>query len=140
MRMMNFKTKAIRFAFRKPRFPMICDFDGDLFAAQSPAALQRRLTGLELLNDRKVRFVDASGESWSFLQNETILAPEFPMRTWRKIEIIRLFNGSRTASEMGICYPERRLANRRLDRIVCEIGAILSGETKMVGKDGARKE
>jgi hypothetical protein len=45
-----------------------------------------------------------------------------------------------TATEMGICYPERRLANRRLDRIVCEIGAILSGETKMVGKNGARKE
>jgi hypothetical protein len=136
MRAMNFKTKAIRFAFRRPRFPLICDLDGDLFAAESPDALRRRLGGRELSDERKVRFVDANGESWRFLQNEMILAPEFPMKTWRKIEIIRLFNGSRTASEMGICYPERRLANRRLDRIVCDIGAILSGETKMVGKNG----
>jgi hypothetical protein len=88
MRTMNFKTKAIRFAFRKPRFPLICDLDGDLFAAQSPAALQRRLAGLEFPDERKARFVDANGESWRFLQNETILAPEFPMRRLRKIEII----------------------------------------------------
>jgi len=106
---------------------LICDFDGDLFAAETPAALQRRLTGVELPNERKVRFVDANGESWRLLQNEMILAPEFPMRTWRKIEIIRLFNDSRNASELGLRYPERRLTNRRLDMIVCDISAILSG-------------
>ena len=109
---------------------MICDFDGYLFAAESPAALQRRLAGLVLTNERKSRFVDANGESWIFLLNEMILAPAFPIRKWRKIEIIRLFNRSRNASEMGLRYPERRLANRRLDTILCDIGAILSGEVK----------
>jgi hypothetical protein len=113
------------FAFRRPRFPLICDFDGDLFAAPSTAALQRRLAGLELIDESKARFVDANGESWRYFQNKMILAPEFPMRTWRKIEIIRLFNGSRTATEMGLCYPERRLANRRLDMIVRDIAALL---------------
>ena len=118
---------------------MICDFDGDLFAAESPAALQLRLAGLDLTNERKDRFVDANGEGWMFLLNEMILAPAFPMRRWRKIEIIRLFNGSRNASEMGLRYPERRLANRRLDRIVSDIGTILSGEVKMEGKGRARQ-
>jgi hypothetical protein len=122
---MNSETNVITYAFRKPRFPLICDFDGDLFAAQSTAALQRRLGGLDLVNERKARFVDANGESWIFLLNEMILAPEFPMRRWRKIEIIHLFNGSRTANEMGLCYPERRLANRRLDMIVRDIAALL---------------
>jgi hypothetical protein len=60
------------------------------------------------------------------------------MRRWRKIEIIHLFNGSRIASEMGLCYPERRLANRRLDRVVCDIAALLSEEVT-VGKTRARK-
>jgi hypothetical protein len=41
---------------------LICDLDGDLFAAQSPAVLQRRLAGLELINERKARFVDTNGE------------------------------------------------------------------------------
>ena len=133
------KRIAITYAFRRPRFPLICDFDGYLFAAESPAVLQRRLAGLEITNERKARFVDANGESWRFLQNEMILAPEFPIRTWRKIEIIRLFNDSRNARETGLRYPERRLANRRLDRIVCDIGVILSGEVKMEGKSRARK-
>jgi hypothetical protein len=135
---MNSKTNAITYAFRKPRFPLICDFDGDLFAAESPAALQRRFAGLDLTNERKARFVDANGESWIFLLNKMILAPEFPIRRWRKIEIIRLFNGSRNASEMGLRYPERRLANRRLDMVVCDIATLLSGEVT-VGKTRARK-
>jgi len=130
---MNSKPNAIRYAFRKPRFPLICDLDGNLFAALSPAALQRRLAGVELPDRTKARFVDANGESWMFLQKEMIFAPEFPMRTWRKIEIIRLFNESRKASEMGLCYPEHRLANRRLDRIVCDMGAILSEKVRTDG-------
>jgi hypothetical protein len=127
---MDSETKKIVFAFRRPSFPLICDLDGDLFAAPSAAALRRRLAGVELSDDRKARFVDASGESWRYLQKEKVLAPEFPLGRWRKIEIIRMFNESRRAREMGICYPERRLANKRLDRIVFEIAAILSGKVK----------
>ena len=119
---MNSKTNAITFAFRRPRFPLICDLDGDVFAVLSPAALRRRLAGVELADEKKARFVDANGESWMFLRKEMIFAPKFSLRTWRKIEIIRMFNESRKAREMGICYPEHGLGNKRLDRIVREIG------------------
>jgi hypothetical protein len=136
---MNSKMNAIVFAFRRPRFPLICDLDGELSAAESSAALQMLLAGRELSDERKARFVDANGESWMFLQNKTILAPEFPMRRWRKIEVIRMFNESRNASEMRLCYPERRLANRRLDRIVCEIAGILSGGTRSRSEIGDRE-
>jgi len=135
---MNSNTNAITYAFRKPRFPLICDLNGYLFAAESPGALQRRLASLELPDERKIRFCDAKGESWMFLANERILAPGFPMRKWRKIEVILLFNGSRNAKELGVRYPEHRLANRRLDMIVCDIAALLSGEVT-VGKSRARK-
>ena len=131
------KTDAIVFAFRRPRFPLICDLDGDLFAALSPAALRRRLAAVELANEKKARFVDANGESWMFLQKDKIFAPGFFPRTWRKIEIIRMFNESRRAKELGVCYPEHGLGNKRLERIVCEIGAILSREAKMQGKSQA---
>ena len=130
---MNSKTNAIVFAFRRPRFPVICDLDGNVFAVLSPAVLQRRLAGVEPADEKKARFIDANGESWMFLQKEMIFAAEFPLRTWRKIEIIRMFNESRRAREMGIRYPERSLGNKRLDRIVCEISAILSGEAKNRG-------
>jgi hypothetical protein len=108
---------------------LICDFDGELFAVSSPAVLQRRLAGVELADDKKTRFVDASGEGWIFLAEARIFAPGFPIRRWRKIEVIRMFNESRSAKSIGLQYPERRLANRRLDIIVREIAALLTRET-----------
>jgi hypothetical protein len=133
------KTNSITFAFRRPRFPLICDLDGFLIAAESPAELQRSLDGVDLPNEGKVRLVDARGEGWMLLSNEMIVAPRFAVRRWRKIEIIRLFNGSRNATETGQRYPEHVIANKRLDAIVREIAALLSGEVT-VGKTRARKE
>jgi hypothetical protein len=125
---MNSETIAITFAFPKPRFPLICDLDGDLFAAESAAGLQRLLARVELHKQENMQFVDTRGEGWMFLQKEMIFAPKFFPRTWRKIEIINLFNRSRIANERGWHYPERRLANRRLDVIVREIAALLKQE------------
>jgi hypothetical protein len=48
------------------------------------------------------------------------------MRRWRKIEVIRMFNESRTAKTMGLEYSKRRIPNRRLDMIVRDIAALLS--------------
>lgn len=122
---MSSKTNAVTFAFRKPRFPLICDLDGDLFAAESATALRRLLAKVELHDQENMRFVDARGEGWMFLQKQMIFAPKFALRTWRKIEIINLFNQSRIANERGLHYPESRLGNRRLDVIVREIAALL---------------
>jgi hypothetical protein len=126
---MNSPTKALVFAFRKPRFPLICDLDGDLFAAESAAALRRLLGRAQLPDEKKMRFVDTRGEGWMFLQNEMVFAPKFALRTWRKSEIINLFNRSRVANERGWHYSERSLGNRRLDVIVCEIAALLKKKT-----------
>jgi hypothetical protein len=125
------KRIAITYAFRRPRFPLICDLDGFLIAAESPAALQRRLGGVDLPKEEKVRLVDARGEGWMLLPNEMIVAPRFATRRWRKIEIIRLFNGSRNATETCQRYPEHVIANRRLDAVVREIAALLSRAAKM---------
>ena len=104
---MTSKMNAITYAFRRPRFPMICDLNGYLVAAESPTALQRCLAGVDLTTERKGRLVDGTGESWMLLPEKMIMAPAFPMGKWRKIEIIRLFNESRNAKESGRRYPER---------------------------------
>jgi hypothetical protein len=125
---MNSTTKALVFAFRKPRFPLICDLDGDLFAAESAAALRRLLGRAQLPDEKKMRFVDTRGESWTFLPDQMIFAAEFFPRTWRKIEIINLFNRSRVARERGHHYSDRSLGNRRLDVIVGEVAGLLKKE------------
>jgi hypothetical protein len=118
--------KSIRFAFRRPRFPVICAIDGHLIGISSPASLQRRLAALDISGEKELRLVDGSGENWMFLPDQMILAPGFLIRKWRKIEIIRLFNESRNAKESGIRYPEHVIANRRLDTIVRDIAGLIS--------------
>ena len=123
---MTSSMSAITYAFRRPRFPLICDLNGYVVAAESPTALQRCLAGMDLPTARKVRLVDTTGESWMLLPEQMIVAPGFVTRMWRKIEIIRLFNESRNAKESGKRYPERVIANRRLDTIIRDITGILS--------------
>jgi len=105
---------------------MICAIDEYLIGVQSPASLQRRLGALDFSGDKKIQLVDATGESWMLLPEEMIVAPAFPMRKLRKIEIIRLFNESRNAKESGRRYPERVIANRRLDTIIRDIAGLIS--------------
>jgi hypothetical protein len=40
-----------------------------------------------------------------------------------------MFNESRSAQSMGLQYPERRLANRRLDMLIRDIAAVLTART-----------
>ena len=105
---------------------MICAIDGYLIGLQSPASVQRCLAALDCSGDKKIRLVDANGESWMLLPQEMIVAPAFVTRRLRKIEIIRLFNESRNAKESGRRYPERVIANRRLDTIVCDIVGMIA--------------
>ena len=105
---------------------MICAIDRYLIGVPSPASLQRCLAALDFSGDKKIRLVDATGESWMLLPEQMIVAPAFPLRKWRKIEIIRLFNESRNAKESGKRYPERVIANRRLDTIIRDIAGLIS--------------
>jgi hypothetical protein len=70
--------------------------------------------------------VDASGESWVLLPDKMLLAPGFVVRRWRKVDIIRLFNESRTAKDNGLEYPESVIPTRRLDDIVNDLAVLLS--------------
>lgn len=105
---------------------MICAIDGYLIGVQSPASLQRRLAAPDVSCDKEIQLIDANGGSWMLLAKDMIVAPAFPMRKWRKIEIIRLFNASRNAKESGRRYPEGVIANRRLDTIIRDIAGLIS--------------
>ncbi len=120
------KTKAITCVFRRPRFPLICSIDGYLVAGRSLRAFERRLARFGLSRCREFKLVDASGESWVLLPDKMLLAPGFLVRRWRKVDIIRLFNESRTAKENGLRYPESLIPSRRLDAIVNDLAALLS--------------
>ena len=120
------KTKNITYVFRRPRCPLICSIDGYLVAGRSLRAFERRLARFDLSSHKEFKLVDANGESWTLLPDEMVLAPGFLVRRWRKADIIRLFNESRSAKENGLRYPESLIPNRRLDAIVNDLATLLS--------------
>jgi hypothetical protein len=105
---------------------LIFGIDGDLIGAKSLAGLRRGLARLDLSRLGEFRLIDANGESWTLLPDEMVLAPEFMIRKWRKLDIIRLFNESRVAKEAGLCYPERLIPSRRFDTILHDLVGLLS--------------
>ena len=107
-------------------FPSSARLRGYLVGVRSAPRLQRCLGALDLSDEKRLQLVDGNGETWVFFPDQMILAPGFLTRKWRKVEIIRLFNESRNAKESGIRYPERVMANRRLDTIIRDIAELVS--------------
>jgi hypothetical protein len=119
---------------------LICSIDGYLVAGRSARAFERRLARFDLSSHKEFKLIDANGESWVLLPDKMAMAPGFLVRRWRKVDIIRLFNESRTAEESGLRYPERLVANRRLDTIVNDLAALLPRSSgAMRAKSGKRR-
>lgn len=115
----------VRYVFRRPRFPVICDIEGELVAARSPAALQRRLAGLDLPHGHVFALVDASGEGWGLYTEWMAVSPLIGKKAWTKAEIIRLFNESANARRADLTYPGTSLSSKRLERVVGDIAALI---------------
>ena len=56
----------IQYAFRRPRFPIICALGDELISAWSAVGFQRQIERLEILSDEVRDVVAAAGEGWSF--------------------------------------------------------------------------
>lgn len=116
----------VQYAFRRPRFPIICAVGSELLAAPSPAAFQRQLEGLEPLGAKVLDIVDATGEGWVFHADLSIVSPLTLKKRWKKIDVIRLFNGSDNARRSGAAYPEAYIPRWPLVRIIAEVAALVA--------------
>jgi hypothetical protein len=118
------ERNKITYLFRRPKFPLICDLDGELMAATSAAAFQRRIARFELPSGRRFDLVDGTGEGWALYSEWMAVSPLTIKKRWTKLEIIRLFNQSANARRTGEAYPETRLSSRSVLRVVTEIAAL----------------
>ena len=126
---MNTSDK-IQYAFRRPKFPLICAAGNELRAVTSPAALQRQFERWDLQGAKVLDIVDATGERWDFYVDLRIVSPLTLKRRWRKIDIIRLFNESANARRLGATYPEAYIPRRSLVRIIAEVAALVAYTNK----------
>ena len=114
----------IRYAFRRPRFPIICAVGAELISAESAAGFQRQIERFEFDVGQMLDIVDATGEGWAFHADLTIVSPLTLKKRWTKAAVIRLFNESQNARRIGGVYPETSLSNKTLIRIIAEVAAL----------------
>ena len=119
----------IKYMFRMPVFPVITSIDGHVIGAVTPDGLGIELSKTQFVHEEIYDLVDAVGEGWSLLVNQSIvfLSPINMRNRWTKREIIKLFNERKnTELAEGIQYSEKSLSAKRLDRIISDIAELLT--------------
>lgn len=116
----------IRYFFRSPVFPVICDVGEMLVGAHSPGQLEAQLASLDLPAESQLPLVDARAEGWVFVTTHQVVSPLTLKKRWTKKEVIAMFNASTTARKLGRQYSERSLSAKRFDRIMGEIVGLIT--------------
>jgi len=70
---------VLRFFFRKPKFPVLCDVQGLLISARTPRELSEAISSIQLPAGEHLPFIDASSEGW-VLVVDFMGQSEFPKR------------------------------------------------------------
>ncbi len=115
----------LNYIFRKPKFPIICDFDGVLVAAKSEITFTRQLDKLKIDTKKSYPLISISGEGWMFLPQHMAVSPLSTKKKWFKKDIIALYNGRKNNISDGNQYSEKSLSAKRFEKIFTDIVELL---------------
>jgi hypothetical protein len=82
----------LRYLFRKPLFPIICNIDNYVFSARTEHDFLKKITTLKF--DQKLQYdvIDFNIEGWSFVPDLMVISPLTIKKNWTKKEINDLVN------------------------------------------------
>ena len=115
----------LNYIFRKPKFPIICDFDGILVAAKSEISFTRQLDKLEIDIEKSYPLISISGEGWMFLPQHLAVSPLSTKKKWFKKDIIALYNDRKNPGSDGKQYSDKSLSAKRFEKIFKDIVELL---------------
>ena len=110
--------------FRKPKFPIICDIDGNLIAAKSISGFEKQLSAYNMCNGTRYPVIDITGEGWSFYSDLMVISPLTMKKKWFKKEVITIFN-NRKNNTSNVTYSEKSISAKRYDKIFQDIVGLL---------------
>ena len=129
----------LKCVLRRPRFPIICQVGAELVAGKTLQQFERRLKKVDLTAADSFKIVDGTGEGWVLHPDLNAISPLTLDRIWTKARVIEMFNRSANAQRSSLQYPQRSLANRRLDVVIREVAELLERAERTVRLD-ARKD
>jgi len=115
----------LTYIFRKPKFPIVCNFDGVLVAAKSEITFTRQLDKIKIDIDKSYPLISISGEGWMFLPQHMAVSPLTAKKKWTKKEIITLYNSRKNPTSDGNQYSDKSLSAKRFEKIFTDIVELL---------------
>ena len=115
----------LNYMFRKPKFPIICDFYGIVVAAKSEVSFTRQLDKLEIDIEKSYPLISVSGEGWMFLPQHLAVSPLSAKKKWFKKDIIAIYNGRKNTGSDGNHYSVKSLSAKRFEKIFKDIVDLL---------------
>lgn len=116
----------MKYFFRKPKYPIIINIDGNLICGKTSTTLSRRLEKFDYMHKKTYPAIDGTGEGWCFYPDRWLLSPVTMKRNWTKQEIITLYNERKNKQPDDEPYSSRSLSNKPKERIINEIVELLN--------------
>ena len=111
----------IKYVLRKPKFPLIGNFEGHFISAKNTRELSRKLSKISLKDDF-YDFLDITAEGWALSTEYMAISPLTEKKRWTKKEIIALFNERKNLElSDGKMYSEKSLSSKRVDKIIYDL-------------------
>ena len=88
----------LKYVFREPKFPIICNIQGHVLAAKSEISFVRQLTKVELFSEKSYDVIDIDGvrvdfpDGWGLLRpsnTQPVLVLRFEAKTEQRLEEIK---------------------------------------------------
>ena len=112
-----------------PKYPVLCNIEGQIFRARSERQLIRRLAQYILNPEASYEVIDVTGEHWTFHPDTLLLSPLNKQKRWTTLQLIRLVNTrSNTSNPHEPPYSERSLSAKRFDHTFHDLVAITNAD------------
>ena len=115
----------MKYLFRKPAFPVICNIDGFVFAAKSEKTFVKHLSEAIMEPGKTYDLVDSTGEGWLFSPEHMIMSPLTLKKRWSKKEIVALFNGRKNRTSESSLYSDKSFSAKRFEKIFGDVVDLL---------------
>jgi hypothetical protein len=111
---------------RKPLYPVIVVSADKLYSAFNIKQLAEGcMSSAPIENKKHIQVVDSTGSEFWYAPEYYALTPGFAFKKWTKKQIVETFNNSENAKKTSQVYSTKSLSNKRLEKIVHDICAML---------------
>jgi hypothetical protein len=115
----------INYIFRKPKYPVVYENNGNLIGGKTEKIFEKKIEELNIPSNSPHDVIDATGEVWFLSTDPFVMAPLSFKNKCTKKKLIEIFNNSYNSKINNTQYSEKSLSSKKFSRIISDIVDLL---------------